>query len=293
MDTEAVAVLVAAAAAGSLSGAARRLGLTPMTASRRLAALERTVGVRLVHRSTRALALTAEGELFLPYAQALVEDAAAARAALHVPGGSVSGLLRVSASAAFGRKMIAPLIPGLLRAHPGLRIDLDLTDQVIDIVSEGIDLAIRIARLRDNRLIAHRLAPSPRLLCAAPSYLAERGTPEGLADLAGHECLTLSRVPEWIFLGKDGTERRARVAGRFSASTMDGLLAACRAGAGILLVAEWNVREDLRAGTLQAINLADARQDPLSIWAVYPTSRLVAPKVRVFLAALEGALAAP
>jgi len=292
MDTEAVAVLVATAGAGSLSGAARRLGLTPMAASRRLAALERDLGVRLIHRTTRALALTPEGEAFLPYARALVEEAAAARAALRAPGGGAAGLLRVSASVSFGRKIIAPLVPGLLRAHPDLRIELSLSDQLVDIVSAGIDLAIRIARLRDNRLIAHRLAPSPRLLCAAPSYLAERGTPRCLADLAGHDCLTLTAAPVWTFF-EAREERRVRGNGRFSANTIEGLLAACRAGAGILLVAEWNVRDDLRDGTLQAITLADARQEDLSIWAVYPTTRLVPPKVRVFLAALEAALAAP
>lgn len=289
MDTEAVAVLVAAAGAGSLSGAARRLGLTPMAASRRLAALERGLGVRLVHRTTRALALTPEGEAFLPYARALVEEAAAARAAVRAPGEAVSGLLRLSTSVSFGRRVVAPLVPALLKAHPGLRIDLDLTDRVVDIVAEGVDLAIRFGRLRDNRLIARRIGPSPHLLCAAPSYLAERGVPTCLADLAEHECLTRPGASAWTFLC-DGQERTIRVGGRFTASTMDGLLAACRAGAGLVRAAAWNLRDDLRAGTLREIVLSDARPEDSSIWAVYPSARLVPPKLRVFLAALEAAL---
>lgn len=151
MDTDAIAVLVAAAAAGSLSAAARRLGIPPMVATRRLAALERDLGVRLMHRTTRALSLTPEGQTFLPFAQAMVEGEAAARASLG-PGGSgrASGLLRLSAPASLGRKVIAPMIPRLLQAHPELRIDLELTDRLVDLVSSGLDLAVRIAQLRDN-----------------------------------------------------------------------------------------------------------------------------------------------
>src|SRR5271154_5423200 len=177
MDTQAVAVLVTAASAGNLSAAARRLGITPMIATRRLAALERDLGVRLMQRTTRSVSLTPEGEAFLPFAQALVEGEAAGRASLRPAAAGVSGLLRVTASAAFGRKIVAPIIPGLLRDHPDLRIDLELTDSIVDIVATGADLALRIGRLRDNSLIGHRLAPNPRVLCAAPAYLAKHGVP--------------------------------------------------------------------------------------------------------------------
>lgn len=289
MDTNAVAVLVAAAAAGSLSAAARRLGITPMIATRRLAALERDLGVRLMQRTTRALSLTAEGQAFLPFAQALVEGEAAGRAVLHSAAAGASGLLRVSAPVSFGRKLIVPLVPKLLRDHPDLRIDLELTDHVVDIVATGIDLAIRIARLRDNSLIARRLGPSPRLLCAAPDYLHRRGCPKVLEDLAGHDCLALSGTGHWVFHhGQE--ERRIRVAGRFTANSMEGLLDACVHGAGIALAAEWNVREELRSGRLVSIQLFDMPPDDRAVWGVYPTTRQVLPKMRVFLSALEAAL---
>lgn len=292
MNTEAVAVLVAAAAAGSLSGAARRLGITPMVATRRLAALERDLGVRLMQRTTRALSLTPEGEAFLPFAQTLVEGEAAGRAVLRSSAAGASGLLRVTAPVSFGRRVILPFVPRLLRDHPGLRIEMELTDNVVDIVATGVDLAIRIARLRDNSLIARRLGPSPRLLCAAPEYLRERGTPRRLDDLAGHDCLTLTGATHWSF-HNGAQERRVRVAGRFSASSIEGVLDACIHGAGIALAAEWNVREDLRAGRLVPIALEDMPEDDRSIWAVYPTTRQVLPKMRVFLSALEAALARP
>ena len=290
MDTEAVAVFAAAARAGSLSAAARRLGVTPMTATRRLVALERDLGVRLMQRTTRSVSLTAEGEAFLPYAEALVEGEAAGRASLRPAVAGVSGLLRVTASAAFGRKIVAPIIPGLLDAHPDLRIDLELTDHIVDIVASGADLALRIGRLRDNSLVAHRLGPNPRVLCAAPAYLAAHGVPTTIEDLADHECLALTGTTHWPF-EIDGKERRVRISGRFSASSIEGLQAACLGGAGITLLAAWNVREEFRAGTLVPVRLAAAVPEEHSIWAVYPTARLVLPKLRLFIATLARALA--
>jgi len=292
MEIQDAAVLVSAVAAGSLAAAARRLGITPMVATRRLAALERELGVRLMQRTTRALSLTPEGETYLPFAQSLVENEEAGRAALRASGLGAFGLLRVTTSAAFGRKVIAPMIPGLLSLHPKLRIDLSMTDDIVDLVASGADLAIRIARLRDSSLIARSLAPSSRVLCAAPSYLAARGTPAEAKDLVIHDCLTLTGVSHWAFR-IEGREQRIRVQGRFSCSSIEGLLAACLEGAGLALLSEWNVREDVREGRLRAVTLADATPEDLSIWAVYPTTKQVLPKLRVFVAALEERLQQP
>src|SRR5687767_6059397 len=195
METRSLAVLVGAVAGGSLSAAARELGLSAMAATRRLASLERDLGVRLLHRTTRSLALTPEGEAFLPFARAMVEAEAAARSVLRASVAGAEGLLRVTAPVAFGRKRIAPLVPALLRANPGLRIELDMNDAVVDIVAAGVDVAIRIAPLPENGLVARRLARSPRVLCAAPAYVAARPPPCTVADLAQHECLTLVRSP--------------------------------------------------------------------------------------------------
>lgn len=292
MDTDAVAVLVAAAATESLSAAARRLGILPMLATRRLAALEQDLGVRLMHRTTRSISLTPEGEAFLPYAQALLESEAAGRAQLRPAEAGASGLLRVSASMAFGRKAIAPIIPGLLRDNPDLRIELELQDVPIDMVASGVDLAIRIANLRDNGLIAHKLADNPRVLCAAPAYVQARGVPSSIADLAHHDCLALTGTSHWTFEAK-GRRRQVRIHPRVASSSIEGLHEVCLGGGGIVLLSLWNVRDDLAAGRLVALPLVGTAPEDLAIWAVYPTRRLVLPKVRLFIAALEARLAMP
>jgi DNA-binding transcriptional LysR family regulator len=291
MDTTAVAVLVDAARVGSLAGAARRLGIPPMVATRRLAALEQDLGVRLFHRTTRSMALTPEGEAFLPYAQALVEGELAARANLRAAREGVSGTLRVNTSTAFGRKQIAPIIPRLLRAHPALKIELELTDNVVDITGTGTDMAIRFAEPRENSLVARPLGVSPRVLVASPDYIVAHGRPCVAADLKQHACLALSEASRWPFR-IEGRERQVPINARLAASSADTLHDACVHGAGITLLSHWNVRDDLRDGTLIRIDLTDATTDDHTIWAVYPTAKLVLPKVRMFMAELETLLAA-
>ncbi len=282
MDTEDLAVFVHAVAAGSLSGAARRLSTTPAAASRRLAALEARLGARLMHRTTRSVTLTGEGEAFLPHAQA----------ALASGREEAAGLLRVTAPANFGRRVVAPLLPPLLASHPDLRVDLLLTDSLVDIVAEGIDTAVRIARLRDSALVARRLAESPVLLCAAPAYLARAGTPRRLADLAEHDCLALGGGGHWTFeLG--GRPRRVRVSGRFGSNSLEAVREACLGGAGLALFSAWDVAEELERGALVAVELDALPPQELAIWAVYPTARLLPPKVRVFVSALQDVLARP
>lgn len=286
MDIDCVAVFVEATRAGSLAAAARKLGLVPMAASRRLAALEAELDVRLVHRTTRALALTAEGEAFLPYAEAMIEDAVGARAAVRPSTSGVAGLLRVTASEPFGRKVVSAMLPGFLAANPDLRVDLQLTDGLVDIVAAGVDVAIRIAPLRDSSLVARRLADSPRRLYASPDYLDSAGVPRRLADLAAHQCLLFSGATHWTFVSGERT-RRLRVMGRCSSNSIEALHEACLRGLGLALLAEWNVADDVAAGRLVPVPLEDAEPETLGIWAVYPTARLVPPKVRLFVEALK------
>ena len=290
IDLANVAVLVEAVQAGSLAAAARRLRITPMLASRRLAELEAEVGARLMHRTTRALSLTVEGEAFLPHARALLEEEAVARASVHPGSAGVTGTLRVTASVPFGRKVVSPLVPSFLQAHPDLQIDLLLSDGIVDIVAQGIDLAIRIAPLRENALVARRLADNPRGLYAAPSYIAEHGVPEVPADLAGHRCLTLTGVSHWSFLSGARTVRQ-RIAGPFTSSSVEALHQACLGGLGITMLSAWDVRDEVAVGHLLPIPMVGWEPEGLAIWAVYPTARLVAPKVRLFIAALEARLA--
>ena len=284
-----VAVLLEAVQAGSLAAAARRLRITPMLASRRLAELEQEVGARLVHRTTRALSLTVEGEAFLPHAQALLEEEALARAAVHPNPAGVTGMLRVTASVPFGRKVVSPLVPDVLRQHPGLQVDLLLSDSVVDIVAQGIDLAIRIAPLRENTLVARRLADNPRGLYAAPAYAAEHGLPTAPAELARHRCLALTGMSHWSFQS-GGRAVRQRIAGPFTSSSVEALHQACLGGLGIAMLSHWDVREDIAQGHLLPIPMDGWAPELLAIWAVYPTARLVPPKVRLFIAALEDRL---
>lgn len=289
MDTDSLTVFVETVHAGSLSGAARRLGLTPMLATRRLAMLERELGVRLLHRTTRSSSPTSEGSSFLPFAEAMLEHAAGGRAMLRAATAGASGLLRVSTSVAFGRRILMPLIGRLLDENPELTIDLHMADGQVDLVAGGFDLAIRIAPLAENSLIARCLAPSPRLLVAAPTYLARHGTPARLADLRAHECLAFSGVRQWAFQRGD-RESRITIAGRFHANTLDALHEACIEGHGLTILAEWNAATDLAAGRLVPVVLADAVPTPWTIWAVYPTAKQVLPKIRTFIAALEAQL---
>lgn len=293
MDTQDLSVFVLAANSGSLSEAARRLGLTPASASRRLAALEQALGARLLHRTTRSVTLTGEGEVFLPHAQAMLEAAEAGRAALARGHEEAAGTLRVTAPVNFGRKIVAPLVPPLLAMHPRLEVHLQLTDHVVDIVAEGFDLAVRIARLRDSTMIARKLAESPALLCAAPAYLARAGTPRRLADLATHECLRLGdSAGAWTF-ELSGKPQQVRIGGRFSSNSLEAVRQACLGGAGLAIFSAWDVAEELESGALVQVELDALPPQERPIWAVYPTSRLLPCKVRIFIAALQEALSGP
>lgn len=289
MQISDVRIFAAVAEQGTLSAAARRLDIGPMQASRRIAALEAELGVRLFHRTTRSLALTLEGEAFAPYAATLLEAEEGALGALRQSGARASGVLRMTAPSVFGQSIVLPLLPGLLERHPELRIDLDLSDRVQDIVGQGLDLALRVATLGDSELVAHRLAANPRLLCASPGYLARHGLPATLADLDQHQCIGLHAVARWPFV-VDGSLQRRRVEARVLTSSVDAARAAALQGLGITMLAYWDVHEQLRAGALVRIELQDAGMEQLAVWAVTPTRRYVPERVKVFLEALEAEL---
>ncbi|HAS1031553.1 TPA: LysR family transcriptional regulator [Enterobacter cloacae] len=289
MKLEDIEVFVEAVKAGSLAGAARRLSMSAMAASRALTHLEAELGVRLVHRTTRSLSPTSDGEIFLPHAQALLEDKSNALADLFPDGTHLSGRLRITASAGFGRKIVAPMLTRFMQQHPALQVDLLATDEQVDIVGKGIDVALRIAPLRDNRLVAHRLCHNPRDLCASAEYLAINGYPKSFNDLAAHSCLTTSDTVHWSF---EQSEQRykQKVTGRFSANSVEAIFEACLGGMGIANLSRWYVEPAFREGKLIRIVLEDAQPESLAVWAVYPTSRLIPAKVRKFVEALEAEL---
>lgn len=290
MNFEGVQVFLHVALAESLSEAARRLKIKPMAATRRLASLEEELGVRLVHRTTRSASLTEEGKQFLPYATTIVEAAEAGQASLKAPKEGATGLLRVTACGSIGRAVIMPLFPALMEAHPGLRVDLQLTDTLIDIVSSGIDVGIRIGELKDSNLIASRLGENTRLLCAAPAYLTKKGLPTTSDELQQHECILPSGSYQWVFT--DGRiEKKVNVSGRMTVSNMDGVMDACVGGNGIALLSSWHAEEAIRAGKLKVIKLNDFLPRALPIWAVYPTRRQLLPKVEVFIQSMKERIA--
>ena len=286
---EDVIVLIQAIEAGSLSAAGRRIGITAMAASRRLAALEAELGVRLVHRTTRALSLTPEGEAFLPHARAMIKQEADGRAAVRPAEAGASGLLRITASVPFGRKIVMPVIAACLNSNPDLSIELMLDDSLIDMAAKGVDLALRIGALRDSSLVARRLADNPRGLYAAPTYIARLGKPHMLEDLTRHECLVIPGTTHWMF-NRAGRPVQQRISGRLSTNSIEGHLQACIDGLGIARLSGWNVVEEVARGHLIPITLSDAAIPEEAIWAVYPSPHFVPAKVRVFIAALLGHL---
>lgn len=290
MQISDVRIFLAVVVSGSLSAAARQLDVGPMQVSRRIAVLEDELGVRLFHRTTRSVALTAEGESFLPYANAITEAEEGALSELKSSAGKVSGTLRMTAPSVFGQSIVVPMLSRLLEEHSDLRIDLDVSDRVIDMVGEGLDLALRIATLADSELVARKIAGNPRLIVAAPCYLQRRGMPGLISDLEAHECIALRAVPRWPVV-VDGVLKRIRVNARVTTSNVDAARIAAVQGLGLTMLTYWDVYRQLSDGDLVAVNLQDAVMEDLSVWAVTPTRRHVPMRVRVFLNALEQELA--
>lgn len=281
---------------GTITAAANSLGISPALASQRLKRLERTLGVRLLHRTTRRLHPTAEGAALAERGRVLAEELESLGTDLRQAGAGVAGVLRVTAPVSFGRQYVAPLLPAFLAAHPRLRISLDLDDRVVDLVGTGHDLGIRTGPLADSGLVARPLAPSRRVLCASADYLARKGVPASPADLAGHDCLLLNRRDgiqnRWRLLDPDGAPVDVRVRGRLDSNHGDALRDAAVAGLGIAMLSLWHVHGDLRQGRL--LEVLPGYPAPTGvIHAVMPDRRLVPPRVRAFADYLADSLADP
>jgi len=280
---------------GSISAAARSLDLSVAVASQRLKRLERGLGVRLLQRTTRRLHPTPEGRLLAEQGRALVEDLDALTTDLRQSAGSVSGTLRMTLSAAFGRNYISPLLPEFMARHPRLRLFAHLSDEMQDLVGAGYDLAIRIGALDDSSLIARRLASNRRMLCASPAYLARHGRPRTPAELAQHECVLLTgrngRQDTWRLTDVEGREHVVRVQGRFETTLGELVRDAVLAGQGIALHSHWHIHQELREGRLEMV-LPEYTLPDSAIWAVMPQRRLVPPRVRAFVEFLAERLAA-
>jgi len=274
----------------SISAAARSLNISAAVASQRLQKLERELGVRLFQRTTRRLVVTPEGLALAEQGRSLVEDLETLSTDLKGSISDITGTLRLTTSATFGRQFIYPLLDEFLHQHQKLRCSVTLTDQMLDIVAGGYDVAIRIGQMADSSLVAKWLAPNRRILCASPEYLRRRGEPQVPTDLQGHECLVLGlpngRDDQWQFLDEKDKKVSVRVRGRFDSNQGELLQQAAISGLGIAIHSTWQVQEDLASGRLVRV-LSKFQIEDTGIYAVMPQRRLVPLRVRAFVQLLS------
>ncbi len=276
---------VSVATKGSLTAAALAEGVAPAVMGRRIDALEARLGVKLLLRTTRRLTLTHEGSAFLEDCQRLLGDLAGAEAAVSAGGLKASGHLRITAPAGFGRRHVAPLVPGFLADHPDLDVSLNLSDRVVDIVNEGFDCAVRVGDLPDSSLVSTRLADNRRLCVGSPAYLKRAGAPKHPSELGRHACLMLSseasQTRGWAFLIDDELTH-LRPQGRLDCSDGQVLHDWSLAGLGLAWRSTWEVDADLAAGRLISV-LDDFSAPPNGIYAVFPHAKHLPLRVRLWI----------
>ncbi|PZO02845.1 MAG: LysR family transcriptional regulator [Hyphomicrobiales bacterium] len=265
----------------SMSAAGRQLNLSPAVISKRIRRLEERLGVRLLQRTTRQLSLTEAGQGFYERVVSILSSIEDAEAWVASGAGQARGTLRVSAPTSFGRLHIAPHLKPFFDARPLVTVDLVLGDAFIDIVGEGFDLAIRIADLRDSSLVAKRLAPNHRVLCAAPGYLAGAGTPTTIEELSRHT-LIAHNADHWRLDGPDGPVT-VRVNGPLRTNSSEVVREALLAGLGIALRSTWDVGPELKSGALQRVLPGYSVGKRVAVHAVYPSRRHMEQKVRAFV----------
>ena len=284
-------VFAAVVDAGSFVGAADELDMSKAAVSRIVSELEARLGVRLLHRTTRRLSLTTEGEVFVDRCRELLVAVGEAEAEVSERSGQAVGVLKISAPVSFGVLRLAPLWGGFLAAHPQIQLDITLSDRVVDLVDEGFDLAVRIARLESSSLVSRRLSATRMVLCASPEYLRRHGTPRDPSALAGHTVLAYSLLAAgdtWEFQGPGGPVA-VKVRPRMHTNSGDTCRAVALDHKGIVLQPSFLVGEDLQAGRLVEL-LPDYRSHELGVYAVYPTRKHVLPKVRLLIDYLAQAL---
>lgn len=294
-DFDQIAAFLATVEHAGFTAAGTALNRDGSLVSRRVTALEKRLGVRLLERTTRRVALTEAGEAYYQRMRKAVQAVGEIDAEAVDAAGAVRGTLRLSLPATFGRMWIAPILPAFLRQHPGLTVEARYEDRYVDLVAEGFDVAVRIGDLADSRLIGRKLAPASRLLCASPDYLTERGMPAHPSDLANHDCIGFSRLashPVW-HLGDGGRTIAVRISGPLVTDDATSLIEAAIAGVGIAMVSDWLAGPELKGGRLVPVLPAHPVATPEGIHVVQPSARLVPAKTRAFIDWLVKAIASP
>lgn len=282
---ELLAAFVAVAENGSFAEAAKKLGRDASIVSRRVSQLEQHLGVRLLSRTTRRVALTEVGALYYRRVQASLDELAIASREASDLAASPQGLLRISVPVTFGRQWIAPLLPAFLARHPQIRIDARFSDRLVDVVSEGFDVAIRVGVLRDSSFTSRKIASYRTLLVAAPSYLSRHGKPKTPADLAKHACLGFSGHadwPDWLMM-KNGRRKTIRPAGPLIADNSEVVVMAAIEGAGITFTPDWLAGPALRERKLVEVLPGWGGKAEGGVYAILPPGRLIPTKTRLFV----------
>lgn len=270
---------------GSFSKASSDLGITQPTATKHVAALEARLGARLLNRNTRGVSATEIGALYYEKCKAIQRELDEADSLAALLQSKVRGQLRISTSVAFGRRVVTPLALKFMREHPDVTLDLSFDDRYVNLVEQGVDVALRMGRLADSALGARYLGTNPWLTAAAPEYLARRGTPATPADLAQHDCLVYSSVQgddRWSFSGASGEVASVPVKGTLRSNNLSAVLAACRAGLGLAVLPWYVARESVADGAIVPV-LTDFALPTQELHAVFPSPKLVPGKVSTFI----------
>ena len=281
-DLKLLELFVQAARLGAIGKAGAEFGLSPTSATQRIQALEAEVGAQLLHRTTRSVSVTLEGERLLKHAERIFETVQDAM--LDVSGADqvLRGTLRLAGPASFGRKYIAPFVTEFLSMHPGLTVQLHLSDTVFDIVDNGFDCAIRLGALESSSLKAQKLSPCQRILVAAPDYLRAMGMPQTPQDLVHFDCVIRDTLQNWKFKGPHGEEESVKVSGRFVTNLAEGVTEAAISGFGIARKCTWEVAEHLESGELVSVLGEYTTVPEWNIYFMRPPGRIEPLRVRHF-----------
>jgi DNA-binding transcriptional LysR family regulator len=294
-EADQTAAFLAVIETGSFALAGRKLLRDASVVSRRVTALEARLGIRLLERSTRRVTPTEVGVRFYERLQTVAELTRAAEEEARAMAETPSGVLRLALPATFGRMWMAQFLPDFLARYPSLRLQVDYSDRYTDLVAEGYDVAIRLGAMKDSRLMTRRLAPTWRLLCAAPAYLDRRGAPQEPEDLMAHDCLCFTRLathPVW-HVNRDGRSKAVRLVGRMDTDDADAVIKAALGGAGIVMAANWQVGRELTEGRLLPV-LPDWRVgEEEGVSVVRPSTQHAAAKSRVFVEWVTEIFASP
>lgn len=288
-----LALFCAIARRASFIAAASELGMSAAHASSRIASLEAMLGVKLFHRTTRKVSVSEDGETLYRWALKILEDVEGMTEAFASVRGEPRGLLRISSSRRLGNAHLAPILSLLRRRHPALEIWLELLDRRVDLIGENFDIDLRVGVVHEPHLIAHKIVDSSRVLCAAPAYLEQRGMPQTLAELAGHDCLLFRDREQsfgaWRLHGEGGAET-IKVTGPMASNHSDIVRQWALDGYGIILASVWDVADSLESGALQRV--LPGWREPADVWAVTTTRSTGSAKVRTCIAFLKEQLAA-